>query len=102
LLWTASHLKQLDVNYTISVNVTLADGETNGWIGTYTYACPVKVTIPGDVGGFGVVGLKDLGVITGHWKQTVPPAPANADPMNVGIIGLKDLGVVTGHWKEHI
>jgi hypothetical protein len=88
-------------SYTITVNVTLEAGETNTWIGPYIYGT-VKVTIPGDILGIGVVGLKDLGLITGHWKQTVPPAPANADPMNVRIIGLKDLGVVTGHWKEHI
>jgi hypothetical protein len=88
-------------NYTISALVMLAPGETNGWTGPYTYG-PVKVTIPGDINGDGVVDLKDLGIITSNWKKTVPPAPANADIMDVGIINLKDLGVVTGHWKDHI
>jgi hypothetical protein len=84
-------------NYTISANVALAPGETNLWIGPLTYGT-VKVTIPGDINGDGVVNLLDLGVITGNWMQTVPPAPANADFLDVGVINLFDLGVVTAHW----
>jgi hypothetical protein len=88
-------------NYTISALVTLALGETNNGTSQLTYGT-IIVTVPGDINGDGIVNLKDLGLITGHWKQTVPPAPANADIMNVGVINLKDLGVVTGHWKDHI
>jgi hypothetical protein len=61
----------------------------------------LKITIPGDINGDGVVNLKDLGLITGHWMQKVPPAPANADILNVGVINLRDLGVVTGNWQKH-
>lgn len=87
-------------NYTISINITLAQGETNNGTGPYTYGT-FKVTIPGDINGDGYVNLKDLGLITGHWQQTVPPAPANVDIMNVGVINLRDLGIVTGNWQKH-
>jgi hypothetical protein len=99
LVWDTTNFPK--GRFDVWAQVALTSGETNTANNTFNYGT-VKVTIPGDVGGFGVVGLKDLGIITGHWKQTVPPAPANADPMNVGIIGLKDLGVVTGHWKDHV
>jgi hypothetical protein len=88
-------------NYIISASVTLAKGETNTWVGPFTYGT-VKVTIPGDINGDGVVNIFDLGIITGNWQQTVPPAPANADILGVGIINLLDLGMVTGHWMMQI
>jgi outer membrane protein assembly factor BamB len=87
-------------NYTIKANVSLALGGENNWTGPYTYGT-ARVTIPGDANGDGVVNLKDLGMITGHWLQTIPPAPANADILNVGVINLRDLGVVTGNWQKH-
>jgi hypothetical protein len=71
-------------NYSIS-----ACGQTINW---------VKVTIPGDIDGDGIVNIFDLGYITGNWQQTVPPAPANADILDVGVINLFDLGVITAHW----
>jgi hypothetical protein len=87
-------------NYTISASL-MAPDETNSWtIRLYTYGT-VKVTIPGDINGDGYVNLKDLGLITSHWLQTVPPCPANIDILNVGIINLRDLGAVTSHWHMH-
>ena len=87
-------------SYTVSANVTLVTGETNIWIGQFTYGT-IKVTIPGDINGDGKVNLQDLTLITGNWLQKVPPAPANADILNVGVINLRDLTVVTGHWLRH-
>jgi hypothetical protein len=83
--------------YIISAIITLAPGETNSGTGEFTYGT-VKVTIPGDINGDGVVNIFDLGIITGNWQQTVPPAPANADILDVGVINIFDLGVVTAHW----
>jgi outer membrane protein assembly factor BamB len=56
-------------DYIISVNVTLASGETNSWTGPFTYGT-VKVTIPGDINGDGVVNAKDLGILATYWLQS--------------------------------
>jgi hypothetical protein len=45
----------------------------------------------------GIVNLKDLGLVTGNWKETVPPANPFADINHDGIVNLKDLGVITAH-----
>jgi hypothetical protein len=86
-------------NYTISANVMLTLGETNQWIGPFTDGT-VKVTIPGDANGDGVVNISDIGVIAAHWLQMVPPGPSNADVNCDGIINILDVGVVATHWLQ--
>ena len=86
-------------NYKISANVTLAPGRTNHWTGPFTYGT-VKVTIPGDVNGDGVVNILDVGVIAEYWLQTVPPGPPNADVNGDGIINILDVGVIAAHWLQ--
>jgi hypothetical protein len=87
-------------NYTISAYAWPVPGEINIANNNFTDGM-VKVTIPGDINGDGYVNLKDLGFIANHWLQTVPPAPANVDILNVGVINLRDLGIVTSHWQTH-
>jgi len=60
----------------------------------------VKVTIPGDVGGFGVVGPKDFHILAMYWLESVPPAPANVDIGGYGIIGPQDFHILAQHWLQ--
>ena len=86
-------------NYTIGASVTLAPGETNGWTSPFTYGT-VKVTVPGDVNGDGVVNILDVSVIAAYWLQTVPPAPSNADVNCDGVINILDVSVCAAHWLQ--
>ena len=88
-------------NYTISANVTLAPGETNSGTASFIYGT-VKVTIPGDINGDGIVNILDFGLIAVYWGQTVPPAPANADILNTGIINILDIGIIAANWGQSI
>jgi predicted lipoprotein with Yx(FWY)xxD motif len=88
-------------NYTISASVKLAQGETNNWTGSFTYGT-VKITVPGDINGDGIVNIKDVTIIAFHWLQKVPPAPANADINGDGIVNLLDVTIIVLHWLEHI
>jgi hypothetical protein len=85
--------------YVISANITLASGETNNWTGPFNYG-KVKVTIPGDINGDGVVNAEDLGIMATYWLETVPPAPTNVDIGNYGIINAKDLGILATYWLQ--
>jgi hypothetical protein len=66
----------------------------------------VRVAIPGDDNGDGVVNILDVGVIAGHWLQTVPlsapPKLANADVSGDGIVNILDVGVIAAHWLQTI
>jgi hypothetical protein len=86
------------MNYTITATTSSIPGETNPQNEQYSIVARVKG--PGDILGVGVVNLKDLGIVTGNWKETVPPANPLADPLGVGVVNLKDLGYVTGNWKK--
>jgi hypothetical protein len=88
--------------YTISADALPVAGEVNLANNVAKSTTTITVSIPGDVTGQGFVNLKSLGLITGHWKQTVPPAPGNADVNGDGLINLKDLGYVTGNWKKSV
>jgi hypothetical protein len=56
----------------------------------------IKVTIPGDTDGDGVIGGKDSGFLGLHW----PPMPyhPNCDFDDDGAIGGKDAGVIGLYW----
>jgi hypothetical protein len=84
-------------SYNISANVTLPSGETNTWIGPFTYGT-VKVTIAGDINGDGAVNGKDLHLLAQYWLETVPPAPANVDIGGYGVIGGRDLHILAQNW----
>jgi hypothetical protein len=86
-------------NYTISANVTLANGETNLWVGSFTYGT-VKVTIAGDINGDGSVTGQDLHLLTLYWLEIVPPAPANVDIGGYGVVNGRDLHILAQHWLE--
>jgi hypothetical protein len=86
-------------NYTITAQVTLAPNETDTADNTYTGGT-VKVTIPGDINGDGVVNSQDVAIIAAHWLQTAPPAPANADILGLGIINSRDIAVIAANWLK--
>jgi parallel beta-helix repeat protein len=80
-------------SYTISANVTITGEMTTGFVyGT------VKVTIPGDVNGDGIVNIKDGALIGEYWGMTVPPAPANVDVGGFGVINIRDGAIVGANW----
>jgi hypothetical protein len=74
-------------NYSMSAN-----GQPISWL---------KVTIPGDINGDGVVNLKDVTIIALYWLQRVPPAPANADIYCTGVINIKDVTPMALNWLKH-
>jgi outer membrane protein assembly factor BamB len=89
-------------NYTISVDVMLATGETNMWIGLLTGGT-VKVTIPGDINGEGVVDVSDLGILGVNWllsgSHILNP---NADINGDGVVDINDLGIMGQNWLQKI
>jgi parallel beta-helix repeat protein len=86
-------------SYTMSASVTLAPSETNTWIDPFTCGT-VKVTIPGDINGDGVVNGEDLHILATYWLVTVPPAPANVDVGGYSVIGGRDLHILAANWLE--
>jgi outer membrane protein assembly factor BamB len=90
-------------NYTISASVTLASGEINNWTGPFTYGS-VKVTIPGDVDGNGVVNIFDVIMITSRYglKQGMPNFNPNCDINQDGIINILDVVICTSHYGQSI
>jgi parallel beta-helix repeat protein len=62
----------------------------------------VKVTIPGDVNGDGVVNIRDGALIGEYWGITVPPAPANVDVGGFGVINIRDGAIVGANWGQSI
>ena len=81
-------------NYTMSTVLVGAPAGFNFAYGT------VKVTIPGDINGDGVVNGKDLHLLALYWLETVPPAPANVDIGGYGVISGKDLHILVQNWLE--
>jgi outer membrane protein assembly factor BamB len=99
-LWYTGSLVYPIGNYTISANATLTTGETNIWTGPFTYGT-VKVTIPGDINGDGIVNILDGALIGEYWGMSVnPPAPANVDINDDGIINIKDGAIVGANWGK--
>jgi hypothetical protein len=87
--------------YVISANVTLASGETNNWIGPFTYGS-LEVTIPGDVDGNHVVNMLDLVMITSIYgtKQGDPTFNPNCDIDGDGKITILDVVICTSHYGQ--
>jgi len=98
LVWSTTGLAY--GNYIISAKVTLMSGETNQWTGPLTYGT-VKVTIPGDINGDGVVNARDLSILATNWLEKVPPAAANADINGDGVVNARDLSILAGNWLGH-
>jgi hypothetical protein len=88
-------------SYNVSANVKLAQSETNNWTGPFTYG-QVKVTIPGDVNGDGVVNTNDALLVAYYWLQTVPPAPANVDIIGDGVININDVFPIALNWLKQV
>jgi parallel beta-helix repeat protein len=86
-------------NYTISASVTLAQGETNSWIGPFTYG-PVRVTIPGDASGDGVVDAQDFYILERAWGTTTgqPGYDPRADFNGDGVVDAQDFYILEVHW----
>jgi hypothetical protein len=86
-------------SYIISANITPAPGGTNNWGGPFTYGT-IKVTIPGDINGDGIVNGLDLHILAANWLKTVPPAAANADIGNYGFVNGLDLHILARNWLK--
>jgi hypothetical protein len=86
-------------NYTISANVTLTSGETNGWVGPFTYG-KVEVTIPGDVDGNRWVNILDVVKITSIYGSKLgnPLFNPNCDINSDGKITILDVVACTSHY----
>jgi outer membrane protein assembly factor BamB len=86
-------------NYTISANVTLPAGEVNRWTGTFTYGT-LRVTIPGDANGDGVVDAADFFILERAWGTSIgqknydPRADFNGD----GVVDAQDFYILEVHW----
>ena len=74
----------------------------NGWI---------IVSILGDITGpdgwpDGTCDMRDIGLVSRHFGETVPPAPANCDltgpttGVSDGVIDMRDIGTVARHFGE--
>jgi hypothetical protein len=75
-------------------------GSTNdGWLSApeaEAQAAPPVYDINMD----GVVGLADLGQVTGHWGSLGESGWVRADVNHDGGVGLADIGRITGHWGQ--
>jgi hypothetical protein len=60
----------------------------------------IKVTIPGDVNGDGVVNILDVTIIALNWLKPVPPGPANADVNGDGVINILDVTQMSLNWLK--
>jgi plastocyanin len=78
-------------------------------LGNFKYRCTfhptvmlgnLKVTIPGDINGDGIVDISDAALIGVNWQKTVPPAPVLADFNGDGIIDISDAAIVGIHWQQ--
>ena len=88
-------------NYTITVYATPVLGETDTTDNLYSCGT-VKVTIPGDINGDGIVNILDYSIVAINWGSHVPPAPANADILDTGIINILDIGIIAAYWGQSI
>jgi hypothetical protein len=90
-------------NYTTSANVALAPGETNNWIGPFTYGT-VRVTIPGDAGGYGVVDAQDFYILERAWGSSIgqPNYDPRADFYNDGVVDALDFYILQYHWGQSV
>jgi hypothetical protein len=87
-------------NYTISANVTLATGEVNSWTGSRYYNGTVRVTIPGDANGDGVVDALDFFILERAWGTSIgqPNYDPRADFNNDGTVDALDFFIMERNW----
>jgi uncharacterized membrane protein YeiH len=90
-------------NYTISASVTLDPGETNNGIGSFSYGT-VKVTIPGDANGDGVVDAQDFYILQRAWgtSKGQPGYDPRADFNNDGKVDAQDFFILQFHRGQSI
>jgi hypothetical protein len=89
-------------NYTISAYAVPVPGETNTTDNTYTDGV-VKVVIPGDINGDGIVDIYDAIMLAGGYNA-VPGKPnwnPNADLNGDEIVDIYDAIVLAGHYNQH-
>ena len=88
-------------NYTITAVANTVSGEVDTADNRYTGDF-VRVCIPGDITGNGLVDSEDLGIFANAWGASkgepsyVPEADINSD----GTVDSADLGTMMAHWGE--
>ena len=99
-LWNTTHWAH--GNYTISAYATPVAGETNATDNTYTDGV-VKIVIPGDINGDGIVDIYDAIMLAGAYNA-IPSKPnwnTNADLNGDEIVDIYDAIVLAGHYNQH-
>jgi parallel beta-helix repeat protein len=86
-------------NYTISAYVTPVPGETDLTDNNYTGGT-VKVTIPGDANGDGVVDAQDFFILERAWGTSTgqPNYDPRADFNGDGVVDAQDFFIMEYHW----
>jgi hypothetical protein len=89
-------------NYTIWAYASPVPHEINVTNNKFVYG-KVLVTIPGDVGGYHVVNILDVVMITSIYgmKQGNPKFNPNCDIDSDGIISIEDVVICTSHYGQH-
>jgi hypothetical protein len=89
-------------NYTITSNVSVVQGETDMADNTLKAVGQIEVTVPGDVGGYHVVNILDVVMITSRYgvKQGQPGWNPNCDIENIGQITILDVVACTSHYGQ--
>jgi hypothetical protein len=89
-------------NYAIWAYTWPAPGEINTAENTFKAPAPIEITIPGDVGGYHVVNILDVVMITSIYgmKQGNPKFNPNCDIENIGQITILDVVACTSHYAQ--
>jgi hypothetical protein len=87
-------------NYTISAEVTPVPGEVDISDNTLIDGM-VKVKIPGDINGDGIINIEDATQVGYYWLRGVPPAPPEVDITGDGIVNILDATVIGINWLQH-
>jgi hypothetical protein len=89
-------------NYTAWAYAWPVKGQTDTANNTLKAAVQIEITIPGDVGGFHVVNILDVVMITSIYdtKQGNPKFNPNCDIENTGQITILDVVVCTSHYGQ--
>jgi parallel beta-helix repeat protein len=97
VLWDTSGFEM--GNYAISAYLKPVPGDSDVKDNNYTEGW-IKITIPGDIDGNGIVQLNDLVLLAMHYGSK-PPSNPDTDIDDNGAVGLSDLVALAQHYGQH-